>query len=505
MSSPRSASSRPTHWWSPATSFVAFLSLLMAACGQAGQAPATSAPAAPAAATSAPAAQPAATSAPAGAPTAAQPAAAATAAKPAGAQQATGTVTVAMVGNPQMKTLEQLKGEFESSHPGITLNLLVLPENQVRDKVTTDISTGAGQFDLVTIGMYEVPLWAKNKWLEEVGTTLQQDPNYDFNDLIPSIRQGLEYEGKLYAAPFYGESSALFYRKDLLQKAGLQMPDHPTWDQVADFAKKLHSPPSQFGICLRGLPGWGEQLAPLDTVINTFGGRWYDENWKAQLDSPESSAAIKFYVDLVKNYGEPGATQAGFTECETLMVQGKVAMWYDATSAADLLFDPKQNPNAANMGMAYAPTKVKPNSGWLWAWAFAMEANSKNKPAAYEFMKWATSKDYVKLVAQKFGWGQVPSGARKSTYDEPGYKDYAKGFAAITLDSIEKADPTHPTVKPVPYTGVQYVQIPEFQDLGTRVSQEFAAAIAGQESVDDAIRKANDYANQVAKQGGYQK
>ncbi|MDQ6669245.1 MAG: sugar ABC transporter substrate-binding protein [Chloroflexota bacterium] len=404
-----------------------------------------------------------------------------------------------------MKTLEQLKGDFESSHPGITLNLLVLPENQVRDKVTTDISTNAAQFDLVTIGMYEVPLWAKNNWIDEVGTTLQQDSAYDFNDLIPSIRAGLEYNGKLYAAPFYGESSALFYRKDILQKANAQMTDRPTWDQVATAAKAVHNPPNQFGICLRGLPGWGEQLAPLDTVINTYGGRWFDETWKAQLDSPESSSAIKFYIDTVKSSGEPGATQAGFTECETLMVQGKVGMWYDATSAADLLFDPKQNPSASNMAMAYAPIKEKQDSGWLWAWAFAMEANSKNKPAAYEFMKWATSKDYVNLVGQKSGWGAVPSGARKSTYDVPGYKEYAKDFAAITLDSIQKADPSKPTVQPVPYTGVQFVQIPEFQDLGTRVSQEFAAAIAGQQNADDAIKKANDYANQVAKQGGYQK
>jgi len=466
---------------------VVLCGLLVAACAPASQPaapaapPAGNAPLQPAAATQAPAA-----------------------AKPA-AGAASGTVSVAMVGNPQMKTLEQLKGEFESSHSGITLNLLVLPENQIRDKVTTDIATGAGQFDLVTIGMYEVPLWAKNRWIEEVGTTLQQDAAYDFNDLIPSVRKGLEYDGKLYAAPFYGESSALFYRKDILQKASVQMPDKPTWEQVAAAAKQIHNPPNQFGICLRGLPGWGEQLAPMTTVINTFGGRWFDESWKAQLDSAESSAAIKFYIDTVKSVGEPGATQAGFTECETLMAQGKVGMWYDATSAGDLLFDPKQNPGASNMAMAYAPTKEKQYSGWLWAWAFAMEANSKNKPAAFEFMKWATSKDYVNLVAQKQGWGAVPSGSRKSTYDQAGYKDYAKGFAAITLDSIQQADPSKPTIKAVPYTGVQFVQIPEFQDLGTRVSQEFAAAMAGQQSTDDAIRKANAYANQVAKQGGYQK
>jgi sorbitol/mannitol transport system substrate-binding protein len=473
---------------SPFVSAVASASLFLSACGGSGQ---------PAAApTTVPLANPpAAGSGATAVPGAAKPAAAG----------ASGTVNVAMVGNPQMKTLEQFKGDFESTHPGISLNLLVLPENQIRDKVTTDIATNAAQFDLVTIGMYEVPLWAKNKWIDEVGTNLQQDANYDFNDLIPSIRKGLEYDGKLYAAPFYGESSALFYRQDILQKAAAQLTEKPTWDEVAAAAKAVHNPPNQFGICLRGLPGWGEQLAPMDTVINTYGGRWFDENWQAQLSAPESSAAIKFYIDTIKTAGQPGATQAGFTECETLMVQGKVGMWYDATSAADLVFDPKQNPSASNMAMAYAPVKDKPDSGWLWAWAFALEANSKNKPAAYEFLKWATSKDYVNLVAQKSGWGAVPSGARISTYDQAGYKDYAKAFAAITLDSIEKADPTHPTIKPVPYTGIQFVQIPEFQDLGTRVSQEFAGAMAGQQSADDAIKKANDYANQVAKQGGYQK
>jgi sorbitol/mannitol transport system substrate-binding protein len=473
---------------SPFVSAVASASLFLSACGGSGQ---------PAAApTTVPLANPpAAGSGATAVPGVAKPAAAG----------ASGTVSVAMVGNPQMKTLEQFKGDFESTHPGISLNLLVLPENQIRDKVTTDIATNAAQFDLVTIGMYEVPLWAKNKWIDEVGTSLQQDANYDFNDLIPSIRKGLEYDGKLYAAPFYGESSALFYRQDILQKAAAQLTEKPTWDEVAAAAKAVHNPPNQFGICLRGLPGWGEQLAPMDTVINTYGGRWFDENWQAQLSAPESSAAIKFYIDTIKTAGQPGATQAGFTECETLMVQGKVGMWYDATSAADLVFDPKQNPSASNMAMAYAPVKDKPDSGWLWAWAFALEANSKNKPAAYEFLKWATSKDYVNLVAQKSGWGAVPSGARISTYDQAGYKDYAKAFAAITLDSIEKADPTHPTIKPVPYTGIQFVQIPEFQDLGTRVSQEFAGAMAGQQSADDAIKKANDYANQVAKQGGYQK
>ena len=427
-------------------------------------------------------------------------------ASPASSGGATGTVTVGMVGNPQMKELEQLKGEFESSHPGITLNLLVLPENEIRSKVTTDVSTGAATFDAVTIGMFEVPLFAKQGWIDELGSQLDADPAYDSADFFKSVRDGLSYNGKLYAAPFYGESSTLFYRKDLVQAAGATIPDKPTWDDVVAAATKANNPSAnQAGICLRGLPGWGEMGAPLGTVINTFGGRWYDAGWNAQLTFPQTTEAIKFYIDTVKAYGEPGAVQSGFTECETLMAQGKAAMWYDASSAADFLFDSKQNSKADQMGIAYAPTKVKSPSGWLWAWAFAIESTSKNKPAALEFVKWATSKDYALLVNQKTGsWGGVPSGARKSLYDNAGYKDYSKAFGPVVVDSLNTVDPLHATNFPdTPYTGIQYVQIQEFQDLGTKCTQEFAAAITGSESADDAIGKCQKLADDVAVSGGY--
>jgi sorbitol/mannitol transport system substrate-binding protein len=411
-----------------------------------------------------------------------------------------------MVGNPQMKELEQLKGEFETTHPNIKVNILVLPENEIRAKVTTDIATGAGTFDLVTVGMYEVPQWAKQGWIDEVGTTLDAASGYDSSDFFKSVRDGLSYKDKLYAAPFYGESSVLFYRKDLLETAGVTMSDKPTWDEVAAAAAKVNAPAKGvYGICLRGLPGWGEMGAPLGTVINTFGGRWYDAGWNAQISSPETSAAIKFYVDTVKASGEAGAISSGFTECETLMAQSKVAMWYDASSASDFLFDSKQSPVSDKLAAAYAPTKVKSPSGWLWAWAFALESTSKNKAAAYEFLQWATGKDYANLVHDKTGsWGGVPSGARKSLYDVPGYKDYAKAFSGVVVGSLNSVDPLHATnFADTPYTGIQFVQIPEFQDLGTKCTQEFAGAITGSQSTDDAIAKCQKLAEGVATTGGY--
>jgi len=406
------------------------------------------------------------------------------------------TITVAAVDNPQMEDLQKLVPTFEKQHSNVQVKIVILPENQLRQQVTQDIATHSGRFDLATIGTYEVPLWAKNGWIQNLSSYIDKQPSYDASDLIPGVAKALTYKGNLYAAPFYGESSFLMYRKDLFQQAGLTMPDHPTWDQVADFAKRLNDPSKQTaGICLRGLPGWGEQLAPLDTVVNTFGGRWFDEQWNPQLTSPKFVAAVNFYVNLIRTAGEPGAASAGFTECLNAYNGGHAAIWYDATVGASNL----TGAVAQNSGYAFAPVQQTKYSGWLWAWSLGMPATSNKKDAAWTFMSWATSKDYIKLVGTTLGWNHVPPCTRKSTYSLQRYQQVASAFAATTLESIAQADVNHPTVDPVPYTGVQYVDIPEFQELGTQVSQQIAAAIAGTATVDQALQRSQQFAADVAK------
>src|SRR5713226_2384670 len=363
---------------------------------------------------------------------------------------ATTTITLAAVDNPPMADLKKLLPDFYSAHANIKVNIVTLPEDQLRQQVTTDVAAKSGRYDLFTIGTYEVPLWAKKGWIENLSPFIARSSDYDASDLIPGISGALSYKSNLYAVPFYGESSMLMYRKDLLSAAGVTMPDHPTWDQVAAVARAVNSS-SVSGICWRGLPGWGEQLAPLTTVVNTFGGRWFDPQWNAQLNSPQWKQAVTFYVNLLKSAGEPGAGNAGFTECLNAYNSGKVAMWYDATVAASFF----TGDAAKNSGYAYAPTKVKDWSGWLWAWSLGMPSTSTKKDAAWTFADWATNKDYAHLVGTKLGWSRVSPGTRTSTYAISEYKAAAGAFAQVTLDSIAHADVNHPTVDPVPYIGVQ--------------------------------------------------
>jgi sorbitol/mannitol transport system substrate-binding protein len=409
-------------------------------------------------------------------------------------------VTVAIVANPQMRDIQEFTKDFERDHPDIKIRYVTLPENEARARITQDVATKAGQFDVVMIGTYETPIWGRNGWLTDLTPYARADREYDVDDLMPAVRKGLSVEDKLYAVPFYGESSFLMYRKDLFEQAGLQMPDRPTWTQVAEFARKLKTP-DRAGICLRGLPGWGEQLAPLNTVINTFGGRWYDPKWNAQLTSPATSKAVKFYLDLVKQAGEPGAPNAGFSECLTAYSQGQAAMWYDATVAAGSLEDRKVSKVVGKNGYAPAPVMETEWSGWLWAWSLAVPNTAKDPDAAWEFVSWATSKEYIRMVGERLGWERVPPGSRQSTYEIDEYVRASAGAAEVTLDALKTIDPNRATTDPVPYTGIQYVQIPEFQDLGTSVSQQFAAVLAGNQSVEKALETAQSEAEAVAEDG----
>jgi sorbitol/mannitol transport system substrate-binding protein len=415
-----------------------------------------------------------------------------------GNNNSTGTVTVAVVSNPlitnQMVPLTQ--SVFEKQNPGIKVKFATYTEGDLRAAIEKDVSTHSNAFNVIMIGPYEAPLFAKNGWLDNLSTQfIAKDASYDASDLLPPIAKALSYKNGLYAVPFYGESSMVYYRKDLFKAAGITMPAHPTWTQIQSYAAKLNQPGKVAGVCLRGLAGWGDNMAALDTVVNTFGGEWFNEKWQPQLTSPAFERATNFYVNLIRKYGETGASNDSFNQLLTLYGQGKCAMWYDATVAATSIATTYPS-IAKQTGYAFAPTAVTKSSGWLWTWSLGIPQGTNNQDAAWKFVSWATSKQYDQLVAKKYGWSAVPPGTRTSLYHDPNYLKAASAFAPITLASIDGTDPNHPTLHPVPYVGVQYVDIPQFETLGLQVAQQIAGAIAGSESVSQALKTAQQDASQ---------
>jgi sorbitol/mannitol transport system substrate-binding protein len=411
-------------------------------------------------------------------------------------------LVIATVNNPHMIEMQKLTPFFEKAYPDIKLKWVMLEEGVLRQRVTTDIATKGGQFDVMTIGMYETPIWGKKGWLNEI----KPDAKYDVDDLLPAMRNGLSVDGKLYAAPFYGESSMLMYRKDLTDKAGVTFPERPTWDQVRDAAAKINDPKAGvYGICLRGKPGWGDNMAFITTMVNSYGGQWFDMKWKPQLETKPWHDAITAYVDLLKKYGPPGSSANSFNEILALYNEGKCGMWIDATIAASFITDPKQSKVADKVAFAQGPYAVtQKGANWLWAWALAIPAGTKNADAAQKFINWATSKDYIELVAKEKGWASVPTGTRKSTYANPEFLKAAR-FAEAEKKAIDSANPNDSTLPKSPYVGVQFAAIPEFQAIGIAVGQQMSAALAGKETVDAALKTSQTAAEREMKKGGYYK
>jgi sorbitol/mannitol transport system substrate-binding protein len=428
-------------------------------------------------------------------------------AEPSGAGEAEsgdgGEITVLIVDNPQMEDIASLTPELFTDETGIKVNYSVLEEGTLREIVTRDIGGGGEQFDVVMIGPYEAPQFGANGWLTDLTPYAEDDDSYQLDDVIPTVRDALSVEGKLYAAPFYAESSFLMYRQDVLEAAGITMPANPTWDEVAEAARAVDTD-DMAGICLRGKPGWGDLGASFTTVLNTFGGTWWSANddgsvGEAQVDQPEFKEALQFYVDLVHDAGEDDAANASYNECLTQYQDGKVAMWYDATVAAGTL-EADDSPVKGKNGYAIAPVKETDASGWLWSWALAIPQNSPDPDTAWQYISWATGPDYIKQAGTEVpgGWAAIPPGTRASTYEIPEYQEAAGAFADATLESMEAAPIDNPGTTPRPgVPGVQYVGIPEFQDVGNRCTEEFSGVIAGRTDIDAALSACQDIASQV--------
>ncbi len=379
------------------------------------------------------------------------------------------TLTIATVNNGQMLQMQSMGHEFERLNPGVRIRWVILTESQLRRTAISGFTTKNQSFDILTVGMYEVPIWAKNGWLTRIRLS-----TVELGDMLPTIREGLSYQGQLYGAPVYGESSIIFYRKDLFAQAQLTMPAKPSWSDIAHFAARLNEPRSGIhGICLRAKAGWGENIALLTTIVNSFGGQWFNLRWEPQLHSEGWRNALELYVNLLRRYGPPDAIMRGYNENLSLFQSGRCAIWIDATVAAGFLLDSKQNPLAQAVGFAPAPVGVtNKGSHWLWAWALAIPSDIKGLQAdtAQKFVTWATSRAYIERVAELRGWGLVPSGTRVSTYTNRHFQRAAP-WAKLEFDAISTANPRDATLLPSPYLGVQFAAIPEFIDIGDQVGQ----------------------------------
>lgn len=393
------------------------------------------------------------------------------------------SIVVASVNNGPFMRLKEYVPEF-TEKTGISVEFVMLTENDIRSKIQQDASVGGGQFDVVTLGSTDAGPYLDNGWtqpLQPLLDSMDEDAaaEYDAEDLIAAnIAAYSSQEKGLAAMPFYGESTMLMYRTDLFEEAGLKMPEEPTWEDVQEFAAALHGPGAgTVGMAIRGKAGYGENMYLFNTIMNAYGGQIADMNWTPGYESPEMAEALEFYKRLQRETGAAEATSNGFTETLNLMSSGGAAIYYDATVAADVF---ESDDSAIKGKVGYAMSPSGPGKGATQAvggWGIAVTAGSKAPEAAFDFITWATSKEYVALVAEKEGWLAVPSGSRTSTYATPEYKSVAV-YADLVLKSLENVEFEEPAVEDAPYVGNSLPNIPEWSGLGERLGQLLAEYVS---------------------------
>lgn len=407
------------------------------------------------------------------------------------------TVRVATVANDDMLRMQALSQHFERDNPGITLEWDVVDESVLRLMQSRDSKRDQPRYDVYTIGMLEATLWGGSGRLSSVPAELSNDLVQ--TGWIPEIITGFQVGNQHYGLPFYGESSITYFRKSIFSRYDLTVPEQPTWTGIELLLNELakRSGGAHGRICLRGKPGWGENMALVSTLVNSFGGRWYDMQWRSTIDSPPWEKAINFYLGLQHRYGLPAAWRNGYTENLAAFLSGDCDLWVDSTAAGGAL---AAHPDYPNIDYRPAPHEVTgTGSNWLWAWGFSVPEQSNVKTAAWAFVEWATSETYQQLVAGDYGIQYVPPGTRAALYDNADYRQYA-AFADATIAAIESTDFNQSSIQPIPYRGIQFVQTAEFQQVGNHLGgllanllEKYDADEAGR--VAPTLQAAADFAN----------
>ena len=416
-------------------------------------------------------------------------------------------INVWVVNNGATDTIQRFTPDYFTSETGIAVNFFEFGQQELREQA---FSIGSRVVenppDVVMISGFEAPPFGGlNGWVQDLRPLAEADPDYDLDDIVPSVRNLNSLNGEFYASPFFAESTILIYNREILDAAGIAIPGDPTWDQIADISEQVDTN-DVAGICLSGSGGggaYGELGASLTTVVNTFGGTWWESNVdgtpaEAQINQADSGfrAAIEFYVDLLRDNGPRNAAELNDQGCRELMRAGEVAMWFGSTTSAEQL----TRDGFENLGTTSAPRgPAGLPGGGLSSWGFAIGHVNRTPEPAWEFISWATSQEFIELVGEQDGYENAPGGTRLSTYDNPNYQAANEEFADVAIAELLDADPNDPGTTPRPgLLGVQYVGIPEFQDIGTRCTQEISAAIAGDITVDQALDTCQTIASEVS-------
>ena len=407
-----------------------------------------------------------------------------------GNQALAGTeITVALRSLPETDIIVSRLSEFEEQ-TGINVRVAQYPEQQLRDKLVQDLSTGAGQFDVIAVDSIIIPEFAEAGWvapLDDLIPNATQD--YDIADISAGARGLLSYKDSLYGLPIYTEVTQLMYRKDLLEEASLAVPE--TMDELVAAAEQLTDRANnRYGIALRGLRGFGMNVYTWAGFLHAYGGQFLSENTTPDINNEAGVEATRVYAELTREYGPPGQANFSWDNVQNAFTSGQAAMIIDANNFYTRIEDPTKSNIAGKIGYAVVPAGPNGRFPASYALGFAVSPvgakTEAEKQAATEFILWATSYD-MQLASIEKG---IVSQTRDKVLTSDEYRAAAnEEWLESTAESLRIANPNY-----LPQT-VAYRTMGDI--VGVSVQEVISGQQDAQAALDQAATQVEEYLKQV--------
>ncbi len=351
-----------------------------------------------------------------------------TAAKSEGSQ----TIRVTLANHVWTDIIKSKLPEFEKA-TGLTVELSQYGEDQLSDQYNVKLNAGTDEIDVMMYRpLQEGKLFAKNGYLADLSTDVTGSKEWAWTDFQSGPVGSTTYKGKTVGVPIITEQEVLYYRKDLLAKAGLEVPK--TMDELEAAAKAIKEQnPGVAGFVARTAKS--AAVTQFSSFLYSFGGDFIDKSGKSGVDSDAAKKAYAFYGGLIRNYGPDNvSTDMSWPEAMAIFTQGQAGLYTEADSLYKNATDPAKSKVADTVG--FAPMPAGPGGSTAYnvpSWALGVNEASANQANAWKFIEWATSKALT-LEVQQAG---VP-GARQSVWEDPaGTSTYPADLAAAIAVSTK--------------------------------------------------------------------
>ncbi|WP_165368183.1 ABC transporter substrate-binding protein, partial [Phytoactinopolyspora endophytica] len=325
------------------------------------------------------------------------------------------SLNIILNGNPNGNALADIADQF-SEDTGIDIEVQVLSEQQMRDRVQLNLQSQSSEMDVyMTLPSREGPLFAASGYYEPLDDYLASAPEeYDADGFAPAAMDGMTIDDEIIAMPMNVEGPVMFYRRDVFDDLGIEVPE--TIDELLAAAETIEAEGDGITpVTLRGIA---------DTVAYTFGpfmhadGLTWTSDGVPTFEDPRAHEAIEQYATLARDYGPPGVINYSFNESTQLFASGEVAIELESSNLFPNTVDPENSVVADDVGVANIPGGPDGSTPTILSWGLTVSPFSEQQDAAWEFVQWATAPEAQLTMAED---GIAPP--RSSLFDDPTYQE----------------------------------------------------------------------------------